>query len=115
LNEGEYLDLFFTSDAMIHDSGSFLIEYLYTKKPVMFLRSDNSIEERFNEVGKMALSKIYQGKNKEDLESFVQEVIIGGRDLMANERIHFFNSTVKPPNYKTASENIFNNIEAQIF
>ncbi len=29
LEESDYVDLFLTSDAMIHDSGSFLVEYLY--------------------------------------------------------------------------------------
>lgn len=35
--EGDYIDLFLTSDAMIHDCGSFRAEYFYTKKPVMYL------------------------------------------------------------------------------
>ena len=32
LEEGDYFDLFLQSDAMIHDSVSFLSEYLYTMK-----------------------------------------------------------------------------------
>ena len=37
LETGKYVDLFMTSDAMIHDCGSFTIEYHYTLKPVMYL------------------------------------------------------------------------------
>jgi CDP-glycerol glycerophosphotransferase (TagB/SpsB family) len=32
LTTGSYMELFKSSDAMIHDCGSFIIEYLYTKK-----------------------------------------------------------------------------------
>jgi CDP-glycerol glycerophosphotransferase (TagB/SpsB family) len=37
LETGGYVDLFMTSDAMIHDSGSFVVEYLYANRPVMFV------------------------------------------------------------------------------
>lgn len=37
LETGEYVDLFMSSDAMIHDCGSFTIEYHYTLKPVLYL------------------------------------------------------------------------------
>src|SRR5699024_801734 len=55
VEDGGYIDLFATSDAMIHDSGSFVIEYLYTKKPVQFLISSEKVKEEFNEIGKEAL------------------------------------------------------------
>ena len=115
LHEGDYMDLFLTSDGMIHDSGSFVIEYLYTNKPVMFLINDDSILNRFNEIGKMALSRLYQGKTQEDVESFLIDVILKNNDLMANERLLFYNSIIKPPNNRTASENIFNYLESEFF
>ena len=37
LEMSDYIDLFMTSDAMIFDSVSFMTEYLYTKKPALFL------------------------------------------------------------------------------
>jgi hypothetical protein len=115
LIEGDYMDLFFTSDGMIHDSGSFLIEYLYTNKPVMFMFSDDLIPERFNEIGKIALSKLYNGKNKTDIEEFIEDIIIKGNDYLKSERIEFFNTIIKPPNNNTASENIFNYLKSVIF
>lgn len=114
LQEGKYIDLFLTSDGMIHDSSSFVIEYLYTNKPVMFLVNNDSIPEKFNEIGKMAFSNLYHGKNQEEIEEFVKNIIINGSDYKRNERISFFNSTVKPPNNKTASENIFYDIKVSL-
>lgn len=115
LNEGEYLDLFFTSDAMIHDSGSFLIEYLYINKPVMFLWNDDLIPDRFNEIGKMALLKLYRGNTEKDIERFILKVIINGEDSMQIERLHFFKTIITAPNNISASENIFNYIKTAIF
>jgi hypothetical protein len=115
VHEGEYIDLFLTSDGMIHDSSSFVIEYLYTNKPAMFLVHDNSISERFNEIGKKALTKLYQGKNTNDIDNFLNKVILQNQDSMASERIDFFNSVIKPPNNKTASENIYMHLKSEIF
>ena len=115
LEEAEYIDLFSTSDGILNDSTAFVFEYFYTYKPAMFLANDNSVSDRFNEVGKMALQKLYIGNNKTDIVNFINDVIINGNDVMKNERIHFFNSIVKPPNNVTASENIFNYLESEIF
>lgn len=115
LIEGDYLDLFFTSDAMIHDCGSFLIEYLYTNKPVMYLWNDESIPERFNEIGKIALTKLYQGRKQKDIEDFIENTILGNDDPMKKDRIQFFNKIIKPPKNETASENIYTNIKSSIF
>ena len=115
LHLGEYSDLFLTSDAMIHDSSSFVIEYLCAHKPVMFLINDESIYDRFNEIGKMALSKIYQGRSEKEIESFLDEVVLKNKDSMARERILFFNNIIKPPNNLTASENIFYYLKSEIF
>lgn len=115
LNEGDYIDLFATSDGMINDSSAFVIEYLFTNKPQMFLVNDDRESDRFNEAGKTALSKLYLGKCEKDIDDFLKNIIIKGHDLMRNERILFFNSVVKPPNNVTASENIFNYLESEIF
>ena len=108
LAEGNYIDLFLTSDGMIHDSSSFVIEYLYTKKPVMFLLHDEKISERFNEVGKKALRELYHGKNSDDIFYFIKEVILNSNDIMKKNRVSFFNDLIKPPNELSASENIYN-------
>lgn len=115
LNESDYLDLFITSDAMIHDCGSFTVEYLYTSKPVMFLIGDENITDRYNDVGKIAFTKLYHGRKTEDIESFIVDVVINANDPKKEDRIHFFNEVIKPPNNNTASENIFNILKSEIF
>jgi hypothetical protein len=115
VHEGGYIDLFLTSDGMIHDSSSFVIEYLYTNNPVMFLLSNDSVLEKFNELGKMALGNLYIGKSKEEIEEFVINAILNGKDIKQEERLSFFNSVVKPPNNVSASENIYNHIVSEIF
>lgn len=114
LQEGEYIDLFLTSDGMIHDSSSFVIEYLYTGKPVMFLFENESITEKFNEVGQLAFASLYHGKNPDDIENFISEILLKAEDPKYEERMEVFNSIVKPPNNKTASENIFNYIRNEL-
>ena len=114
LFEGEYVNLFYTSDGIINDSSSFLIEYLCTNKPQLFLVNDDSVSDRFNEVGKKALDTVYTGKSVTDIESFIETVILNNQDIMEKERTSFYNSIVKPPNNITASENIFNHLKSEI-
>ncbi len=115
LNEGEYFDLFATSDGLINDSSAFVIEYLYTGKPMMFLKNDEHVADRMNEIGQKALTKLYIGNNKSEIERFITEIVIEENDLMKNERIQFFDAVIKPPNNRLASENIYENIKSEIF
>jgi hypothetical protein len=115
LNEGEYLDLFATSDGLINDSSAFVIEYLYTGKPMMFLKNDEAVENRMNDIGKEAITKLYIGRGKDDIEKFINDVILNDNDPMNNERNRFFNTVIKPPNNHFASENIYNFLKSEIF
>jgi hypothetical protein len=108
LDEGNYVDLFLTSDGLIHDSGSFIVEYLYTKKPVMFLLADENVTQRFNEVGNLAFNQLYHGRNEIDINNFIDNVIFNGYDIKKEGRISFFELLVKPPKNRLASENIYN-------
>ncbi|MGX9985176.1 CDP-glycerol glycerophosphotransferase family protein [Soonwooa purpurea] len=111
LNEGDYIDLFKTSNAMIHDSGSFLIEYLYVKKPVLRTDKDDTITERLNSFGKMAYKQHYIAKNTQDIEDFIKNVLLKGDDVMKKERLSFYEKYLVPPSNNTASENIYNFIK----
>ncbi len=103
---GDYIDLFMTSDAMIHDCGSFSIEYLYTQNPVMFLTDDKiSHEKDLNELGVQALESHYIGKSKPQIENFIEDVVINGNDSMKESRAVFFNKYLLPPNGKSVIEN----------
>lgn len=108
LEEGGYVDLFLESDAMIHDSSSFLIEYLYTQKPVLFLINNEDIKNQFSLLGKIALSKIQQGYSEEVIYKFIDDTVLAGNDLYKNKRMEFFEEYLKPPGNRLASENIYN-------
>lgn len=108
LCEGEYLDLFKYSDAMIHDCDSFTLEYCYVKRPVMFLVSKEGIkirEEDLNYFGKMAFDLHDKGDDAEAIELFIQSVI-RDEDNKKERREYFYEKYLLPPNRKSASDNI---------
>ncbi|MDR0866640.1 MAG: CDP-glycerol glycerophosphotransferase family protein [Candidatus Symbiothrix sp.] len=113
LEEGSYEDLFLTSDAMIHDSGSFLIEYLYLNKPVLRTDRDDSITKRLNPFGVMAYNEHYHARTEEDIENFIKNVI-AGKDEMKEEREKFRQEYLLPPNNQSASRNIFDEIKKNV-
>jgi len=113
LEEGNYVDLFLTSDAMIHDSGSFLIEYLYVNKPVLRTNRDDAITDRLNKFGVMAYNVHYHARTEEDIEDFVKNVI-AGNDEMREAREQFKQKYLLPPNNQSASKNIFDEIKKSV-
>ena len=111
---GNYINLFKSSEAMIHDSGSFLVEYLYTQKPCMYL-SNYDRAAQCNEVGKKALACYYIGKSVEDIETFIENVINGGQDALLEKREQFYNEVLLPPNGKSVAENMLDEIVKGIY
>lgn len=107
--DSDYVDLFLSSDAMIHDCGSFITEYLYTLSPVM--RTDNDIEPstEFNDFALECLSLHYHAKSEEEVEQFIINVI-NGEDKLKKKRMDFYNTKLMPPHKQLASENILENI-----
>jgi CDP-glycerol glycerophosphotransferase (TagB/SpsB family) len=114
LEEGDYIDLFLTSDAMIHDSGSFLIEYLYTLKPVLRTDRDDGICDRLNIFGKMAYNMHYHARNEQEIIKFVEQ-LINNNDIMKEKRVTFLKEFLTPPFNKSASQNIFDELVKKIF
>lgn len=106
---GEYIDLFKSSDAMIHDSHSFTVEYLYVNKPVMFMTNYDR-ESQCNEVGKRAFACHYHGTSKEDICHFIEKVVLSGEDTKEGFRHAFYNDILVPPNGLSVAENIINEI-----
>ena len=111
LERGEYINLFMTSDAMIHDSGSFVVEYLYTKQPVMFVSKDlQPILDTQSEFGREAYRQSYIGSTEDDIRRFIDEVVLGGNDPMLPQRQQFFNDYLLPPNGKSVAQSILDDI-----
>lgn len=105
LELGEYIGLFMYSDAMIHDCGTFIIEYHYTHNPVLYLLNGTDHYKDLNEFGAMAFDLHYKGRCKEDIETFINKVI-EGRDEMKEAREKFYNDYLLPPDGYSATDNI---------
>ena len=112
LKDGDYIDLFLTSDAMIHDSGSFLIEYLYVNKPVM--RTDNGQgNNELNEFAIECLNYYYNAQSESDIENFILD-LIDGKDVLKESRTNFINNTLRPHGDKLPSENVYDYLCEQL-
>lgn len=106
IETGEFVDLFMTSDAMVHDSGSFSVEYLYANKPVMYIAKDFEEQlKKCSEFGEMAMRQQYLGSKQEDIIRFIENIVLGGDDYMAVERKEFVETYLVSPNGKTVADN----------
>ena len=87
---GDYFDTFINSDGMIHDCGSFALEYLFSKNPVLYLLKDEKeIVREFTADGQACLKHSYLGYNAEDIFSFIDKVILKNEDALIEERLEF--------------------------
>ena len=111
IQDAGYLELFDTSDAMIMDSGSFLGEYLYTGKPLLYLTRP---EQAFLPTGKKVVETYYKtpGENYFEIEKFLDDVVIKGNDYMKEDRSAVFKEEYdyKSINGTLASEYICNDV-----
>ncbi|WP_418263563.1 CDP-glycerol glycerophosphotransferase family protein [Flavobacterium faecale] len=115
LENAAYDDLFLTSDALIHDCGSFMAEYLVTGKPSLFMVRNESIMKEWSEFGHQAIAMHYQSRTKDEVEDFINNVIIGEEDWMKEKRKLFVQNVLVPNNKLTASEKILKYLESQFF
>ena len=106
--DGEYYDLFLSSDAMIHDCCSFMVEYLFTGKPVMFVTEDkDKVLMSMNETARKSMGLHYTGSSLKDIERFINDVVLDGNDPMAPRREEFYDKELKTPGTGNVSMNIF--------
>lgn len=106
---GSYQDLFLTSDAIMHDSGSFLLEYLVTGKPALHLDNNIPYEKQYNDLAIDALDHYYHASEAEQIEDFIR-MIIDDKDPKGPARRQFVQDNLMPPNGKLASENIMDDL-----
>lgn len=109
LEEGAYEDLFKQSDAMIHDCGSFIMEYLLVNKPCMYLTRDKGFSD-FNSDTLQAIDCYYQGSSIRDIECFLRRLKNNEPDELAEKRKLFIDAVLMPPGEKTAAQNIIDEI-----
>jgi len=103
--DGTYLGLFKHSDAMIHDCGSFTMEYIAMGNPVMYLMRSADVADNFNEMHRQAMKLHYHGYSRNDIEQFIRNVI-DGKDCMKEAREVYRRDYLTPPGGRTACDNI---------
>lgn len=111
LETGDFVDLFKGSDAMIHDSGSFTVDYLYFNKPVLYDNQDiEGAKATANETGKAAYDVHYRVSSNEDIKRFIDDVVIAGNDPMKAQREAYYQHYLLPPNGKSVAQNIYDDM-----
>lgn len=108
--QGDYKALFAGSDAMIHCSGSFIVEYLYTGKPVAYVYSKVRNPPLFGVVGNSALDAHYPMHDEADIRRFIDDVVLGDHDTMSDIRKSVADKYLRSPNGKMFSENVYESI-----
>lgn len=109
VEEGKYLALFKHSDAMIHDCGSFTVEYMFTCNPVMYLIRDDSHTQNMTPYAREAFDLHYKGKSVSDIEKFLQD-LVDGFDPLKERRAAYKQEHLLPPHNRSACENIIHSI-----
>lgn len=107
---GDYLDLFAESYAMITDCGSFLTEFLMTEQPVIHLVSSTCAG--YNPGTKKIVKSYYQAHNLEELDKYLEEIIIKKQDPKKQERINVIEELGLKNNY--CAKNIIEDIIGEI-
>ena len=87
---GDFYELFINSDAIIHDCGSFTLEYLFTGYPCCYiLKKNKPLKTVFTKFGIRCLDQYYHAYNKDDIISFLDNVVLKNIDPLKNKREGF--------------------------
>lgn len=108
-SEGEYHGVFMSSDAMIHDSVSFMAEYQYTWKPSMYIDIDETARNSLNEPGNDAYECHHIARSENDVEDFVHKVLAG--QIAPREELHRFHE-LHSTNQVPPSQAILNDLQS---
>lgn len=111
--EGDYLELFAKSDALIHDCGSFLAEYLYTGKPCAYMyKKELNPDKVWTKLGKGMLDCHYVIKKEDDIDYFLENVVLKEKDYLVEKRKSFFEKNIKM-GYPNVTENIYRELKSE--
>ncbi len=115
VEEGESVNLFMTSDAMVHDSSSFCCEYMMTGKPVLFMVKNEELQvSLLNEMSRSAFYAQYLGYSMTDLQQFLDKIVMQSHDPKKEERAAIKARYLTPPHGNTAAENIIKAILGEL-
>ena len=104
--QGDYFDIFKTSDMMITDGCSFLGEYLPTTKPLIRLVGDKAL--KLNKLGEMIVSGYYQVYNKEEFEKQIYDIVVNKEDTKKELRENLIKEIIDEK--ETSSHKIYSYI-----
>lgn len=107
--DGGYIDLFLTSDAIIHDSASFITEYLVLDKPSLRTCNGRDLRSQFNDFSLACLDYYYKANDIKGVENFIINVI-KEVDPLKEKRSKFIKDSIMSPLGKLPSENIVDDI-----
>lgn len=112
LEDEDYIDLFTHSDALIHDCGSFLAEYHYTRKPSLYLWQGEHILEDLNSLGHDALKSCYRANDESDIIKFIEDLKSG---TIVDKTTYFLDKHILPLfSENLPSEKIIAHIRSEI-
>ncbi len=116
LETGDYIDLFKTSDAMIHNCGSFTAEYLMVNKPAGYTTGNlEEIKADMNDFGRACQDAHYTLTSAEDIRDFIDRVVLGGEDNMSAERERAINLLKAGAGGQSVARNIYNDLTTSLF
>lgn len=85
--DGDYLELFKNSDAIIHDCGSYITEWLFTGKPCCFVANDKSIFNFFSPLGLECIKNYTIAYSREQIIDFIKNVMDNNISDYPNQEI----------------------------
>ncbi|EAJ6871424.1 hypothetical protein YN62_01160 [Campylobacter coli] len=104
-NGGDFFNIFVNSDGLIHDCGSFMVEYLYANHPACYLLKDKEKNQNnFNDFALNCIDVHYKAYNENDIISFIEKVILKNEDILEEKRKTFFNQNIKHDYPNTAKK-----------
>ena len=116
IETGQYIDLFKSSDAMIHDCGSFTAEYLFTANPVMFISSDfDSVYNELDYFGAKCMDLHYHGSSKDDIVNFLETVVLKDKDPLKEDRLLFRDTTLLQNGNNSVADAIYSSMTRDLF
>ncbi len=89
MHEGNYINLFMESDALLTDCGSFIAEYLLSGHPCIYMlnpEKNMDLPKNYNELGVKILSTYYLCASWEEIYDSFVEVVVRGKDTQKEAR-----------------------------
>ena len=114
IENGDSYPIFKSSDALIHDCGSFLLDYMYCQKPCLYVSLTGKLNVDTAQDGIDAYEAHYHAYIKKDIDDFIENVVIKGIDTMKSQRMTVLNKYILPNHGNSATENILNDIKSSL-